>query len=81
MWNAHQGKGKYQAEDQDFLGQIVYPLVVGKSFEHSEFGLKYGAEIRPFPTQRKDYEFVGDAFDENDERHPDYWKIIKNILG
>lgn len=81
MWKKYQRKGRYQAEDQDFLGQIVYPLVVNKSLEHSEFGINYGGKIRPFPTQRKDYEFVGDAFDENDERHPDYWKIIKNIIG
>ena len=64
--------------DQDFLGQCVYPLVVGDSMEHSEFGLRYGGEIRPFPTERKNYEFVGDVYDKDEVRHPDYWKIIKN---
>jgi hypothetical protein len=63
--------------DQDFLAKIIYPIVYRDSLEHSEFGLKFGGEIRPFPTIRKDYEFVGDVFDENDIRHPDYWQIIK----
>ena len=63
--------------DQDFLGAVIYPLIKDRAMEHSEFGLKFGGEIRPFPTIRKDYEFVGDVFDENDIRHPDYWQIIK----
>ena len=62
--------------DQDFLGQIIYPLVKDRAMEHSEFNLRFGGEIRPFPTKRKDYEYVGDIFDENDIRHPEYWKII-----
>ena len=49
--------------------------------EHSEFGLKYKGEIRPFPTKRIDYDFIGDVFDENEVRHPDYWRLIKNIIG
>lgn len=63
--------------DQDFLGQIIYPKVINNSMEHSEFGLSFGGKIKPFPTNRIDYEFVGDVFDENDIRHPDYWKLIK----
>jgi hypothetical protein len=46
--------------------------------EHSEFNLNFGGEIRPFPTIRVNYEYIGDIFDENDERHPEYWKLIKN---
>jgi hypothetical protein len=76
-WNQYQRKGI----DQDFLGRCIYPLVINTSMEHSEFNLKFGGEIRPFPTIRNNYEFVGDVFDENDKRHPDYWKLIKNILG
>lgn len=63
--------------DQDFLGTVIYPSIKGRAMEHSEFGLRFGGETRPFPTIRKDYEFVGDVFDENDIRHPDYWQIIK----
>jgi hypothetical protein len=77
-WNKHTPKGIYQAEDQDFLGQFIYPMTINNSVEHSEFGLRVGAQTKPFPTKRNDYEFVGDVFDENNNRHPDYWKIIKN---
>lgn len=73
LWNQFQRKGI----DQDFLGSCVYPQIYKMAMEHSEFGLKFGGETRPFPTIRKDYEFVGDVFDENDIRHPDYWQIIK----
>ena len=72
-WNQFQRKGI----DQDFLGRCVYPLVIDNSIEHSEFGLNFGGEIRPFPTERIDYEFVGDVFDENEVRHTEYWKLIK----
>lgn len=76
-WNQYQRKGI----DQDFLGRCVYPLVINTSMEHSEFNLRFGGEIRPFPTIRNNYEFVGDVFDENDVRHPDYWRLIKNVIG
>lgn len=76
-WNQFSGKGN----DQDFLGQVIYPYVRNKSMEHSEFDLRFGGEIRHFPSIRNNYEYVGDVFDENDIRHPDYWKLIKNILG
>lgn len=75
-WNRYQRKGC----DQDFLGQVIYPLVKNISMEHSEFGLKYGNETKQFPSIRIDYEFVGDVFDENDVRNPNYWKIIKNQI-
>lgn len=78
-WETHTPKGIYQADDQDFLGQLIYPMTINNSVEHSEFSIRVGKlETKPFPTPRNDYEFVGDVFDENNNRHPDYWKIIKN---
>jgi len=73
--------GKYERKgiDQDFLGEIVYPLVKNNTLEHSEFNLNFGVQTRRFPTERINYEFVGDVYDENDLRHPEYWKIIKNL--
>ncbi len=75
--------GKYERKgiDQEFLAHAVYPLIKHNAMEHSEFGLTYGGEIRTFPDIRKDYEFVGDVFDENENRHPDFWKIIKKTIG
>ena len=78
-WETHTPKGIYQADDQDFLGQLIYPMTINNSLEHSEFGIRVGKlETKPFPTPRNDYEFVGDVFDENNNRHPDYWRIIRN---
>lgn len=76
-WNRFSTKGN----DQDFLGQVIYPFVKDKSMEHSEFGLNFGGETIPFPTKRINYEFVGEIYDENDVRNPDHWKLIKNVLG
>jgi hypothetical protein len=73
LWGKYERKGI----DQDFLGQVIYPLVKDTSLEHSEFGLNFGGNTINFPTDRIDYEFVGDVFDENEIRHPDYWKLIK----
>ena len=67
--------------DQDFLGQVIYPMIKDNAMEHSEFNLQFGGIIRPFTHIRNDHEFVGDVFDENDVRHPDYWKLIKNKIG
>ena len=76
-WGQYSRKGI----DQDFLGRCVYPLIIDNCLEHSEFGLKFGGRIRNFPSERKNYEYVGDIFDENNERHPEYWRLIKNVIG
>jgi hypothetical protein len=71
-WSKYSNKGV----DQDFLGLYIYPLIINNSMEHSEFNLRFGGEIKKFPSKRKNYEYVGDVFDENNERHPDYWKML-----
>jgi hypothetical protein len=74
-WNSYNRKGI----DQEFLQQIVYPIIKGKSMEHCDFNhLYFGDILNKFPTERKNYEFVGEIFDENDNRNPDHWKIISN---
>lgn len=73
-WSQYQRKGI----DQDFLGQKVYPIVKDRTIEHSEFGIRFDNIINKFPSERENYEFVGDVFDENDNRHPEYLKILKN---
>jgi hypothetical protein len=67
--------------DQDFLARIIYPLVYSNTLEHSEFNIKFANDVKRFSTDRIDYEFVGDSFDENNNRHPEYWKLIKKIIG
>jgi hypothetical protein len=76
----NQNNGNYNfGVDQDFLAKVIYPIIFNYSMEHSEFNLRFGGEIKEFPTIRNNYEFVGDVFDENDNRHPEYWKIIKGF--
>lgn len=58
--------------DYEFFIQKLYPLIGEDKIVHDPF-----FDRKNFPTQRKDTEFVGDVFDENDNRHPDYWKLIK----
>lgn len=58
--------------DYTFFTEILYPIVGEDSIVHDEFFDK-----SPFPTKRKNREFVGDVFDENDVRHPEYQMYIK----
>lgn len=83
-WSNHTTvKGKWKDEfvagDQNFLGEVIYPIVYHTAFEHSEFNIKGANPIHTL-GKRVDYEFIGDSFDENENRNPDYWKIIKKYL-
>lgn len=58
--------------DQIFLQKYIWPLIYQDCLIHDSVhntGL-------PFPTNRNNYEFIGDTFDYNDQRHPDYWKHL-----
>ena len=68
-------KGDFWQVDQNFLREKIYPLVKLNSCVHDEF-----FQHCSFPTARNQYEFVGDVFDENDKRHDEYWRLLKNYL-
>lgn len=70
-WNKYDTKG----DDQLFL-KSIYPYM-NNVYEHSEFVLKYKNITHPFPTQRNNFEFVGEVYDENNKRNPDHYKIIE----
>lgn len=57
--------------DYKFLAEELYPLIADDKMVHDEFFDK-----KPFPNPRKETEFVGDVFDENNLRHPEYQKYI-----
>ena len=68
----------YYTTDQNFLSQVLYNNnIINKSIIHDDFHKNIGIE-RDIKMERKDYEFLGDTFDENDKRVEDYWKIIKD---
>ena len=58
-------KGEYDNEyqvDQNFLRDIIYPIVKDKTMVHDEF-----FEKKPFPTSRLNpQDFVGQSYDENE---------------
>lgn len=83
MWGARNGilkgltqsvsdyhKGNFWQVDQNFLRDIVYPIVKDRAMVHDEF-----FEKKPFPTPRLPREFVGQPFNaddtECDTRHGD----------
>jgi hypothetical protein len=68
-------KGDFWQVDQKFLREKIYPLVVNNSLIHDSF-LNYNIKSKKFPSERINKEFVGDVFDENENRHPDYYKLI-----
>ena len=73
-WNKFSNHGI----DQDFLGQIIYPIIKNNAIEHIDFNINYGGNNKPFPSERYNYEYVGESYDENNIRD-DYYKIIKQI--
>tara|TARA_R110002126_G_scaffold116875_6_gene256518 strand:+ start:1562 stop:2227 length:666 start_codon:yes stop_codon:yes gene_type:complete len=71
-WNKYGRKGI----DQDFLGEVIYPLVKNNAMEHDDWG-RYGSDVKKFPLGRENGGFVGEVYDENDVRNPHHWKLIK----
>jgi hypothetical protein len=64
-------------DDQIFLYKL-HKIFINDMICHDEF-FDY-PNNRAFPKKRNEYEFVGDVFDENNVRHPEYWQILKNYL-
>ena len=61
----------YKGCDQDFLQQVVYQNIVDDCVVHDEF-FYFSPNAVPFPSERNNFEFVGEIFDENDKRS-DHW--------
>lgn len=57
--------------DYEFFGNVLYPMIGDDKIVHDPFFDK-----KPFPTERIDRQFVGDVFDESNNRHPEYYKYI-----
>jgi hypothetical protein len=68
-------KGDFWQVDQNFLREKIYPLVINNSFTHDSY-LNYNTNSKPFPSKRINREFVGDVFDENENRHPEHYLKI-----
>ncbi len=67
--------GDFWQVDQNFLNEMVYPLCKNNTFIHDEF-MNFESWRKPFLSERIDKEFVGDVFDEHNQRHPEYYTLI-----
>ena len=65
------GQDRY-GTDYLFLSHMLYPKIGNDKIVHDEF-----FDDKPFPTNRENLEFVGDVFDEYDNRHPNFFKYIQ----
>tara|TARA_S200002703_G_scaffold20579_1_gene16869 strand:- start:4820 stop:5515 length:696 start_codon:yes stop_codon:yes gene_type:complete len=61
-------KGNFWQVDQNFLREIIYPIVIDHSFVHDEFfGNYFNKNTHPFPNKRDKKHFVGQAYAGNDK--------------
>jgi len=89
MWGAKQGaipemqkllnqwklKNEY-GNDYIFFAELVLPAVGDNVIVHDEFFDK-----KPFPVPRKNYEFVGQVFDENENTIEEHVEVLRKYLG
>lgn len=68
----NRSKGDYWQVDQEFLRDVVYPIVKDKAMVHDEF-----FEKKPFPTPRpEDWSYVGEAYEHDDTRNSTHVAIL-----
>lgn len=68
--------GSFWQVDQDFLRSFVYPKVMPFSFIHDDYNHFNEPQTVKFPTARINKHFVGEIFDENNNRHPDHYLML-----
>lgn len=62
--------------DQYLLHNEIYPMLKNSMTIHDEI-----VENKPFPTERKNYEFVGCQYDENNKIiYPEHLEILEKFL-
>lgn len=72
-----QPSGDYHEHyDQGWLARCVWPEAVKDSLTHASYWTKFFGPTEPFPTPRKDQEFVAAAMDGNENpRYPDHMNL------
>jgi hypothetical protein len=70
-------KDNFWQVDQNFLRSCVYPFVVDHSMIHDNYRAYNEPNAKNFPTNRINKEFVGEIYDEYNNRHPDHYTLIQ----
>ena len=66
-------KGDFWQVDQNFLREKIYPAIINNKVVHDEF-----FEKNNFPEPRLGYEFIGEAFDKDDNLlYPEHREMLK----
>jgi hypothetical protein len=68
-------KGDFWQVDQNFLKDVIYPIVCNNACVHDEF-----FENKPFPSPRIDNQFVGQVYDEKEETVIEHVQALNNYL-
>ena len=68
-------KGDFWQVDQNFLREIVWPRILYTACVHDPFFAKI-----PFPSKRKEYEFVGKIWNEKEETIKEHEVLLKIAL-
>ena len=66
--------------DQEFLRDIIWPMHKHKVMAHDDWGRfrEPGVEVKPFPTQRENQDFVGAIIGPDEERlHPEHHRVLQ----
>ncbi len=75
--NNYSPKQNYKCSDQDFLQDIIYPIIVNSSVKHCSFN-KYEMDAIDFPINyTEDYNFVGEYVHHDNSRPQQHINILK----
>jgi len=69
-------KGNFWQVDQNFLKEVIYPIVRNTSHVNDDF-----FEKKPWPMPRKNLEFVGQVFDENEETVQEHLDVLRSHIS
>lgn len=72
---ADYGKKDYWQIDQEFLTEVIFPRIENDCIIHDEF-----FDGKKFPSRRNKFEFVGEVYDENNERNYEHIEFLKTYL-
>lgn len=65
--------------DQHFLAAVIYPLSTNSISYYDDFNLNQWSACQHIPHQRKNWRFVGEVFNENEQRGYQ-WKTLRGYL-